>query len=89
MNGRTGQIHEALQDTLQPTTLNIEDESWKHVGHAAAIESGGGHFSVHIVANCFKGKSRIQRHRMVHDALKDQFAHAIHALSIHAASPDE
>lgn len=61
--------------------------SHKHAGHASA--GGGGHFTVTIVADAFAGKSPIERHRMVHDALEDKMADGtIHALSIRASAPE-
>ncbi len=82
-------IREILEQTFRPDSLEIEDDSWKHAGHAGVRERGGGHFVVHIVAACFRGKTRIERHRMVHEALGDAFQGGIHALSIKAETPEE
>ena len=73
---------------LAPAWLELLDESAKHAGHAGARE-GGGHFDVTIVATQFAGKGLLQRHRLVYDALGDAMRKDIHALSIHAFSPDE
>jgi len=83
------QIREVLQRTFNPVSLNIEDESWKHAEHAGVRERGGGHFVVHVVATCFAGKSSLERHRMVNNALGDAFKNTIHALSIRTQTPDE
>lgn len=72
---------------LEPVALRIEDESHLHVGHAGA-QGGAGHYRVHIVADCFAGKSPVVRHRLVYDRLADLIPHAIHALAIHASPPD-
>jgi len=82
-------IREVLDQVFKPDSLEIEDDSWKHAGHAGVRNRGGGHFVVHIVAACFTGKSRLERHRMVNEALEDAFREDIHALSIRAQSPDE
>jgi len=82
-------IRAILDDALSPTSLEIEDESWKHAGHAGVREHVGGRFVVHIVATCFRGKTRIERHRMVNEALGDAFTTDIHALSIKAQTPEE
>lgn len=79
-------IRKLLEETLHPTSLHIEDESWKHAGHAAA--GSGGHFIVEITTEAFAGQSRIKRHRMVHEALKE-IGSSIHALSIQARAPGE
>ncbi len=72
---------------LEPTRLDIEDDSAKHAGHAG--NTGGGHFTLTIVSSHFSGKSRIMRHRVVYQALEDLIPSRIHALSIHAHAPDE
>ncbi len=86
MSNTRNTIHELLEQAFQPLSLLVEDESWKHVGHAGVKESGGGHFVVHIASKHFSGLSRSQRHRMIYRALGDLFPVEIHALSIHADS---
>jgi BolA protein len=88
VNERVAQIEQRLRAALQPQHLEIKDESAKHAGHAGARE-GGGHFDVTIVAAQFAGKSLLQRHRLVYDALGETMRKDIHALSIHALTPDE
>jgi len=82
-------IRAALEAALNPKLIEIEDQSAQHAGHAGVQGHGGGHFAVHIVADCFSGKSRVARHRMVNAALGDAFKDAIHALSIRAEAPEE
>ncbi len=82
MSAATEQISQLLEQAFQPQSLRIEDESWKHAGHAGARESGGGHFVVHISAPAFAGKSRLQCHRMINQTLQPLFPSVIHALSI-------
>jgi len=77
------QIRRALQQAFDPRILQIEDESWKHAGHAGARESGGGHYVVRIGAAALAGKSRLQSHRMINQVLAPLFPSVIHALSIH------
>lgn len=88
MSNRVAQIEQRLRAALQPLRLEIKDESAKHAGHAGARE-GGGHFDVTIVAAQFAGKSLLQRHRLVYDALGEAMRKDIHALSIHALTPEE
>jgi len=88
MNDRTTQIESCLRAALQPVRLEIKDESAKHAGHDGARE-GGGHFEVTIVATQFTGKSLLQRHRLIYDALREAMRKDIHALSIHALTPEE
>jgi BolA protein len=86
---RVTEIETRLQTVLQPQRLEVVDDSAKHAGHAGARESGGGHFDVTIVAAAFRGKGLLERHRLVYDALGDTMRREIHALSIHALSPEE
>ncbi len=73
---------------LEPTVIEIIDDSAKHAGHAGA-KSGGGHYRLSIVSPRFAGCRTMQRHRLVYDALGPLMKREIHALSITAKSPDE
>lgn len=80
-------LRERLAARLAPQHLEISDDSHHHIGHAGA--RGGGHYTVHIVTPAFSGKTLLERHRMIYDALRDMMQTEIHALSIQARSPDE
>ncbi|WP_424459638.1 BolA family protein [Ottowia sp.] len=72
-----------LQAALQPTELEVLDESWQHAGHAGANGTGfGTHFRVRIAAPQFAGKTRVARHRLVYDALQIFIDQGVHALAI-------
>ncbi|MGD8999885.1 MAG: BolA family protein [Granulosicoccaceae bacterium] len=85
---RVEEIRNRLQAAFAPESLDIEDDSDKHAGHAGA-KSGKGHFNVSIVSDKFAGASPIQRHRMVYEALGELMETDIHALSISAYTPEE
>ena len=87
MSDRAALIEQRLRAALDPARLAIVDDSAAHAGHAGARE--GGHFTVHIVATAFAGKTPIQRHRLVHAAVADLMRREIHALSIRAWTPEE
>lgn len=77
------QMAQRLQTTLQPTTLEVIDESGAHAGHAGANGTGfGTHFRVRIASPLFDGKTRVARHRLVYDALQDFIAQGVHAIAI-------
>ena len=78
---------EHLRQQLQPTELEVLDESWQHAGHAGAGQ--GGHYRLRIVADAFSGKSTVARHRLVYAALGELMRSRIHALSIKALAPEE
>jgi BolA protein len=73
---------------LNPTVLEIIDESHKHAGHAGARD-GGGHYVLNIVSAQFSGKNTVARHRMIYSALGELMKREIHALTILARAPDE
>ena len=81
-------IVDRLRQELSAESVEIEDQSHLHVGHAGAA-SGGGHYQVTVVANCFKGLNTLARHRLIYDALNNLMKKEIHALSIQAYSEDE
>lgn len=83
---RIQRMHELLESALAPTALEIVDQSHLHAGHAGAA-TGRGHFDLTIRAASFAGKTPIQRHRMVFEALGDMMQTDIHALSIRAETP--
>jgi len=85
---RVEEIRSRLQQALTPESLDIVDDSHKHVGHAGA-RGGGGHFSVTIVAEGFTGRSMVERHRMIYAAVRDLMPAEIHALAIRALTPVE
>lgn len=85
-NQRMDQMRDKLQQALQPTVLEIEDESHHHIGHAGARD-GRGHFKLHIVSAAFDGLSPLQRHRLVYAALGDLMQTDIHALTIETGIP--
>ena len=85
---RVERIHLLLEDALEPESLDVEDDSHKHAGHAGA-KGGLGHFNVSIVSAKFNGMKMLARHRAVYAALDDMMQTDIHALAIDAIASDE
>jgi BolA protein len=83
------QIAEKLNAALAPQSLDVEDESKNHEGHAGHRPGGQTHFRVYIVSEAFRGKSRLERHRMINQLLAAELAGGVHALAIHANAPGE
>ncbi len=73
---------------LEPTRLDLIDDSALHAGHAGA-RSGGGHYRLSIVSAAFSGKNTVARHRLIYAALGEMMRREIHALAIQAQSPEE
>jgi len=84
---RMERIRARLQSALTPQRLDISDDSAAHAGHPGARL--GGHYSVLIVAEVFRGQSTRERHRTIYAALGELFSTDIHALSIRALAPGE
>jgi len=82
-------ITRKLTEAFAPESLRVIDESEHHAGHAGHRPGGETHFRLYIVAQAFRGKSRLERHRMINAALAEPLAGGVHALAIHAASPEE
>jgi BolA protein len=86
MSERVNTIEKLLIDAFAPSEVLVKDQSHLHAGHAGAKE-GKGHFDVKIVSDEFADQSRLNRHRMVYDALGSFMQSDIHALRINAISP--
>ena len=82
---RVALLRAALEQALQPTELEIRDDSAAHAGHAGARE--GGHFHVRIASARFVGLGPVARHRLVYDAAGSLLKTQVHALSIDARLP--
>ena len=76
-------IEQTLKTQFIPSFLEVIDESYQHVGHSGASESGlNSHFRVRIASTQFEGLTRVQRHRLVYDSLQEFLDHGLHALAI-------
>jgi BolA protein len=82
-------IEEKLTAAFAPRSLEVVDESHRHEGHAGHRPGGESHFRVYIVSEAFRGKSRLERHRMINQTLSGELAGGVHALAIHANAPEE
>ncbi len=83
MAGLADQMAHRLRIALQPTALEVTDESAAHAGHAGANGTGyGTHFRVRIASPLFTGQTRVARHRLVYDALQEFIAQGVHAIAI-------
>ena len=78
-----------LTEALDPTALDVVDESDRHAGHSGARAGGGTHYRVRIVSARFERRSRVERHRLVYDLLTAEFADGLHALALVAKAPGE
>ncbi|PWY54957.1 BolA family transcriptional regulator [Legionella qingyii] len=82
---RKDRIEELVNQELVPFYLNVEDESGNH--HVP--EGAQTHFKLTIVSSRFTELSKIARHRLLNQLLKEEFELGLHALSMHLFTPDE
>ena len=85
---RRARIEALLRAAFAPPELEVIDESAAHRGHAGAA-GGAGHFRVRMTSERFRGVSRLNRHRLVYDALQSEIGPEIHALALELFGPDE
>jgi BolA family transcriptional regulator, general stress-responsive regulator len=86
---RAERIETALKTAFGAASVNVQDESALHAGHAGAAPGGETHFRVRIVTTAFEGLSRVERHRQVNAALKAEFDSGLHALALVTLTPGE
>ncbi len=77
-------IKNKINKAFKPSVFYLENESHMHSG--PRTES---HFKLYIVSDEFKNLSRIERQRLVNDALKEEFLMGLHALSLRLKTPEE
>jgi stress-induced morphogen len=82
-------IRYKLTQAFAPAALEVVNDSDRHAGHAGSPGTGESHFTVKVVSAAFAGKSRLERHRLVNQALAAELAGKVHALAITALAPDE
>ena len=82
-------MREKLMVALEPTRLDIINESELHAGHRNSPGTGESHFRLLIVSPAFTGKSRIERHRIVNEILAEELAGRIHAMALKTHAPGE
>ncbi len=89
MQTRAQRLEAALRQSLTPECVVVTDDSARHAGHAGAQPGGETHYSVLVVADAFRGVSRVERSRQVHALLAAEFASGLHALALTLRTPEE
>lgn len=83
----SARIEALLRDALAPSSIEVQDDSHLHAGHAGARE--GGHYTVRLRSARFSGLTRVARHRLVYHSLGNLQALGVHALALDTRTPDE
>jgi len=94
MPASTGTVKAAIESklsaALNPVRIVVTDQSHLHAGHSGhSSEHGETHFNVEVVSEAFSGKTRLERHRLVNEALSDELAGPVHALALTTKTPGE
>ena len=71
-----------LQKHLEPSFIEVIDESHLHANHNPAAKNGGTHFKVEIISDIFQGKSNIEKQRIVYAILDTELKSGVHALTL-------
>ncbi len=82
-------IESKLTERLEPTRLEIVDDSAKHQGHAGWSPGGDTHFNFLVVSGAFEGRSRVARQRLVYEILAEELEERVHALQLKTLTPAE
>jgi len=82
-------IEGKISAVLAPTRLIVVDESDRHAGHRGHHSQGESHFRIEVTSEAFRGKSRVERHRLIHQILAEELAGRVHALSLATKAPEE
>ena len=87
--GTVERIRNSLSSALAPSRLEVIDESGLHAGHAGAVPGKTTHVRVVVEAEAFRGKNRVERHRIVNALMKSEIDAGLHALAIEAREPGD
>lgn len=79
------QMFQKLYETFNPERLEVINESHQH----SVAPGSETHFKIIMVSEKLQGLSLVQRHRAVYETLKVELKNGVHALAIHAMTPDE
>jgi stress-induced morphogen len=87
----TERVLHRLQEVFPAAVIDIEDNSWRHAGHAGVSSDniGGTHLKIRIVDEGFRGVGLLDRHRQVHQALSEERREFLHALELATIVPGE
>ena len=88
-SSRADRLTALLTRAFAPTLLRVVDDSARHIGHAGHSPAGETHYDVLLVSAAFRARSRVERARAVHEALRAEFADGMHALSLTLRTPEE
>jgi len=73
-----GEIEKLIRTGLPDAQVRIDD-----------LRGDGDHYAAYVISAAFKGKSRVQQHQMVYQALRGRMGNELHALALQTAAPQD
>lgn len=73
-----GTIERLIKQALPDAQISIDD-----------LRGDGDHYAAHVVSAAFRGKTRVQQHQMVYQALQGRMGGELHALALQTATPED
>ena len=86
---RRSKIEKIIKEGFAPHYFSVLDVSEEHRGHQSFQENVESHFEIVIVSKIFNNKSKIDRHRMVNQSLKEEYLSDLHSVTIRALTVEE
>ncbi len=71
-------IERLIKEGLPDARVTIED-----------LRGDGDHYAAHVVSSAFKGKTRVQQHQLVYQALRGRMGNELHALALQTSLPED
>jgi stress-induced morphogen len=71
-------LERLIKESLPDAQVTIED-----------LRGDGDHYAAHVVSPAFKGKTRVQQHQLVYQALRGRMGTELHALALQTSAPKE
>jgi stress-induced morphogen len=71
------EIERLIREALPDAAVTIDD-----------LRGDGDHYAAHVVSAAFKGKTRVQQHQMVYQALKGRMGNELHAMALQTSAPE-
>ncbi|OAB55148.1 ATP-binding protein [Phormidium willei BDU 130791] len=71
-----GEIEQLIKDALPDAKVTIED-----------LAGDGDHYAAYVVSEAFRGKTRVQQHQLVYQALQGRMGNELHALALQTSAP--
>jgi stress-induced morphogen len=73
-----GEIERMIREAIPDADVKLED-----------LRGDGDHYAATVISATFKGKTRVQQHQIVYQALRGRMGNELHALALQTGVPGE